>query len=201
MANGAERILHSLQHALTDKETKTALLKLDISNAFNSCDRARVLRRLYATPELSSLYRLADFGYSASSELLLQGCEGQSILSSNGVRQGDPLSAVLFCLYLRDVLARVSQAAKVRVYAFFDDVNVEGAPAEVMKALAALKEMLADISLKVNTSKSHFAYFHGDEEPLPRSILQTLADNDIQRHERHFETVGAVIRMRRGRHP
>ena len=193
VANGAERILHSLQHALTDKDTKTALLKLDISNAFNSCDRARVLQRLYATPELSSLYRLADFGYSAPSELLLQGCEGQSILSSNGVRQGDPLSAVLFCLYLRDVLARVSQAAKVRVYAFFDDVNVEGAPAEVMKALGVLKQMLADIALKVNTSKSHFAYFHGDEEPLPRSILQTLADNDIQRHERHFETVGAVI--------
>ena len=193
VANGAERMLHSLQHALTDKEAKTALLKLDISNAFNSCDRARVLRRLYATPELSPLYRLADFGYSAPSELLLQGCEGQSILSSNGVRQGDPLSAVLFCLYLSDVLARVSEAAKVRVYAFFDDLNVEGAPAEVMKALAALKEMLADISLEVNTSKSHFAYFHGDEEPLPRSILQTLADNDIQRHERHIETVGAVV--------
>jgi len=92
VANGAERILHSLQRSLTDKHAKLALLKLDISNAFNSCDRARVLRQLYDTPELSSLYRLADFGYSTPSELLLQGCDGQSIPSSNGVRQGDPLS-------------------------------------------------------------------------------------------------------------
>jgi hypothetical protein len=193
VANGAERILHSLQRSLTDKHAKLALLKLDISNAFNSCDRARVLRQLYDTPELSSLYRLADFGYSTPSELLLQGCDGQSIPSSNGVRQGDPLSAVLFCLYLRDVLARVGQAAKVRVYAFFDDVNVEGTPTEVMKALATLQELLPAVSLDVNTSKSHFAYFHGDDEPLPRSIVQTLAENDIQRHDRYIETVGAVV--------
>ena len=193
IANGAERILHSLQRSLTDKQAKLALLKVDISNAFNSCDRARVLRELYDTPELSSLFRLADFGYSTPSELLLQGCEGQSISSSNGVRQGDPLSAVLFCLYLRDVLARVSTSAKVRVYGFFDDLNVEGSPAEVIKALSALQQELPAISLTVNTSKSHFAYFHGDEAPLPRSILQTLADHDIQLHERHIETVGAVV--------
>ena len=42
---GAEQILHSLQHSLTDKEAKRALLKVDISNSFNSCDRARVLEK------------------------------------------------------------------------------------------------------------------------------------------------------------
>ena len=48
--SGAERVVHSLQHSLTDKDTKRALLKVDISNAFNSCDRARVLRQLYEQP-------------------------------------------------------------------------------------------------------------------------------------------------------
>ena len=83
---GAEQILHSLQHSLTDKDAKRALLKVDISNAFNSCDRARVLRQLYQQPTLSAMYRITDFGYAVPSLLLLQRCEGQHLLSSNGVR-------------------------------------------------------------------------------------------------------------------
>ena len=69
--SGAERILHSLQHTLTDKSKKLALLKIDIANAFNSCDRTQVLRELYSTPQLSPMYRMADFGYTMPSELLL----------------------------------------------------------------------------------------------------------------------------------
>ena len=69
---GAECIVHSLQHSLTDPPHKVALLKVDITNAFNACDRARVLRELYSTPKLSSLFRIADFAYSGTSELLLQ---------------------------------------------------------------------------------------------------------------------------------
>ena len=38
---GAECIVHSLQHSLTDPQHKVALLKVDITNAFNACDRAR----------------------------------------------------------------------------------------------------------------------------------------------------------------
>ena len=67
VASGAERIVHSLQHTLTDKGRRHALLKLDISNAFNSCDRARALRVLYEQPALSAMWRIADFAYAAPS--------------------------------------------------------------------------------------------------------------------------------------
>ena len=40
--------------------------------AFNSCDRARVLRQLYAQPALSAMWRIADFGYAVPSQLLMQ---------------------------------------------------------------------------------------------------------------------------------
>ena len=69
------------------------------------------------------------------SQLLLQRCGGQHLLSSNGVRQGDPLSAILFCLYIRDVLTTVGVQAEVEVQGFFDDINVSGEPAEVMKVV------------------------------------------------------------------
>ena len=40
VAGGAEKILHSLQHELTDGDKRLALLQLDITNAFNTCDRS-----------------------------------------------------------------------------------------------------------------------------------------------------------------
>ena len=134
--------MHSLREELTDSNRKRALLALDITNAFNSCDRARVLRELYDTPQLSSLYRLADFGYSVPSVLLLEGCDGLSIPSTNGVRQGDPLSALLFCVYLHKILQQVAEQTNVRIYAYSDNINATGTPDELMNALAALKEQL-----------------------------------------------------------
>ena len=154
-------------------------LKFDISNAFNSCDRARVLRELYGTPQLSALSRLTHFAYSAPSQLLMQGCDGKTILSSTGVRQGDPLAPLLFCLYMRDVYHKVAEQADVTLYGFFDDLNVVGTPKEVMLTLAALQRLLPSVSLEGNTAKSHFAYFHQGDAPLMHFVRDTLARNNI----------------------
>ena len=193
VASGAESIVHSLQHSLTDRHTRHALLQVDLSNAFNSCDRARVLRELYQHPTLSAMYRLVDFGYAVPSQLLMQRCEGRHLQSSNGVRQGDPLSAILFCLYIRDVLAQVGTRAEVEVMGFFDDINVSGEPAEVMKALAALQTLLPGVGLQFNLAKSHFVYFHDDDAPLLRSVRATLAEHDIEVRTDWVEVVGAVV--------
>ena len=192
--SGAERILHSVQHSLTDgSSSKLALLKVDISNAFNSCDRAGVLRELYGTPQLGALFRLTHFAYSAPSQLLLQGCDGKAILSSTGVRQGDPLAPLLFCLYMRDVYRKVAEQADVTLYGFFDDLNLAGTPKKVMVALDALQRLLPSVSLKCNTAKSHFAYFHQDDAPLMQSIRDRLAENNIEEHFEWMELVGGVV--------
>ena len=179
VASGAERILHSMQHTLTDKQRWLAALKCDITNAFNCCNRALLLEKLYGTPELSALYSIAAFAYSMPSTLLLERADGDFIESRNGVRQGDPLSALLFCLYMRDVYAAVANAANVTLYAFVDDLHVVGEPAEVLKALTALETALPAVSLTCNTSKSQFAYFHNEQAPLMRATLETLADRNI----------------------
>ena len=79
VAAGAEKFVHSLQHELTDTDKRLALLQLGISNAFNSCDRARLMRELYSLSSLQSVYRIADFAYKQSSALVLGGCEGRMI--------------------------------------------------------------------------------------------------------------------------
>ena len=171
-----------------------AVSHVDISNAFNSCDRGRILRELYSTPLLSPLHRMAHFAYSTPSVLLLERGEGRAICSRNGVRQGDPLSALLFCLYVREVLAKVAERADVTLYGFFDDLNIVGAPVDVLKAFDALRvDLLPAVSLRCNTSKSHFTYFHDDATPLLRSQRQALADHDVQFHDRWVPVLGAVV--------
>ena len=190
---GAERILHALQHKLTDKEERLALLQLDISNAFNTCDRARLLQELYAIPALQSIFRIVDFAYARPTALLLQGCNGQAIMSSQGVRQGDPLSALLFCLYMRETLHQVHEKTGVTVYGFFDDINVVGKPRQVMDALSELQTLLPTRSLKLNTNKSHFAYFHDELTPLSEKVRTSLASQNIEYHHDWVGVVGAVV--------
>ena len=194
VSSGAECVVHSLQHALTDNSRRLSLLQVDISNAFNACDRGRILRELYSTPQLSPLYRMVDFAYSTPSVLLLERGEGKAFRSRNGVRQGDPLSALLFCVYMREVLSKVAERADVQLYGFFDDLNVVGAPAEVLKAFDALRsDLLPAVSLTCNTSKSHFAYFHEIEAPLMRSQRLALAEHNVEVHNNWVHVLGAVV--------
>ena len=134
-----------------------------------------------------------DFAYCAPSPLLLQRCDGLSIESSNGVRQGDPLACLLFCIYMRELFNAVAEEADVELFAFVDDLHVVGAPAEVMKALAALQQRLPDLKLKCNNAKSCMAYFHHDDEPLPAAIRHSLADQDIATRLDWVEVMGVVV--------
>jgi len=72
VSSGCEAIVHSIRQDLTDSSTPAALMKVDISNAFNSIDRASVLNTLYNTPELAELYRITNFSYGSPSLLLLE---------------------------------------------------------------------------------------------------------------------------------
>ena len=190
---GAEKIVHSLQHELTDRDKRLAMLQLDIANAFNTCDRARLLSELYELPDLQSVYRIADFAYTQPSVLVLGGCDGAMIHSAQGVRQGDPLSALLFCVYMRRVLQRVSDATGVTVYGFFDDISVTGSPQQVMAALSHLQRSLPAASLQLNTAKSHLTYFHDHLTPLTADTLSTLSANNIQLHHDWVGAVGVVV--------
>jgi hypothetical protein len=100
-----EIAVHLLQSVLDCDDA--AVLSVDIETAFNSVDRAAVLRALYSHDALSPLFKLTDWAYSSPSLLLVRNRAGKviEVLESEcGVRQGDPLGLLLFCLALMSAL-------------------------------------------------------------------------------------------------
>ena len=179
LAGGCEHIVHCMQHSLSyvADNGPLAAVKVHISNAFNTCQRSRLLPLLLNTPELESLHRIAYWAYSQPT-LLIPQCrddlrEERFSQSANGVRQGDPLSTLLFCLYMKPALDALTcdstLGERIRVYACMDDVSID----DVLTAHLRLIRHLHDIELNVNPDKCSLLYFHSDTYSLTE--LQSLA--------------------------
>jgi len=128
------------------------LLSLDFANGFNSMYRHLMLKRLYALPELSLLWRIADLCYGIPSPLHLFGREDlvATLTSERGSRQGCVLGTLLFCLGLQPILEEASRGLdNLSVSAYVDDIAAVG-PLEqasvFFERLSALSPTLASCS-------------------------------------------------------
>jgi hypothetical protein len=193
LSDGCQRVIHSLQHELTSDNRRLVALKVDISNAFNTVDRRLLISSLYNTPELRPIWRIAQFAYNTTSPLLLQGCGGKQIPSSDGVRQGDPLGTLLFCFYIKDLLAAIAEESGAQPYSFVDDIHLLGEPEQVLRALDLLKERLPSLSLQLNPTKSSVAYFHQHSHPLPGSITDSFLTAGVKLVYDYLPVLGAVV--------
>jgi hypothetical protein len=144
-----------------------ACLSLDVTNAFNSIDRAALLRAVYGNVELAACWRMVSFGYNHSSLLLMPCGDDVSeadafIESSTGVRQGDPLAALLFALAMHSVYERVAQLCRAGCLAYSDDSHGVGWLGECWRAWEALPALLEPLGLRLNAAKCELTCFHID---------------------------------------
>jgi hypothetical protein len=89
-------------------------LKLDISRAFDSVSWAfiiEILTRLGFGPIWRNL--ISSLMFTSSTQVLLNGSPGNRIAHRRGLRQGDPLSPMLFVMVM-DVLNSLFRAAESR---------------------------------------------------------------------------------------
>ena len=85
--SGCEIAVHALRSQFEERDSTEGIVLVDASNAFNSLNRNVMLHNVQATC-VTNFYR-------SSAELFVG---GETILSSEGTTQGDPLSMAIYAL-------------------------------------------------------------------------------------------------------
>ena len=152
--HGIEAVVHVARHWAHrhSSHPNKCFLTVDFANAFNSVDRAALLREVRL--HLPGLAPYAEWCYGQHSRLLFQ---GHPLSSEAGVQQGAPLGPLLFSLALQPALraARIvpeSQQPDLG-FAFLDDVCLAGSIPQVSAALARLAAAARQVGLALNPSK------------------------------------------------
>jgi hypothetical protein len=111
-----------------------------------------------------------DFAYSEPSDLLTRDEQGnfhKTVKSSQGVRQGDPLSSLLFAIAIHPLYQSISNnAPNIRGIAIHDDFTLVGPIDELLKATENLIDEAKSYSLNVQCTKCKFIYFHSETTAL-----------------------------------
>ena len=116
---GAETAVHAIQLACSESVggPECIVISLDVKNAFNSVRRVDVMAALCRQKEFDLLRRYVHFQLNDASPLLAfdrSGARVCQIDSAEGVRQGAPMSGVLFDLTMqpiyRELMSRVRQS-------------------------------------------------------------------------------------------
>ncbi|KAL0214158.1 hypothetical protein P9112_006342 [Eukaryota sp. TZLM1-RC] len=124
-------------------------MSLDFSNAFNSLSRRSIHRALLQyMPELMPYFQST---YCTYSNLHF----GNNILSSSsGVKQGDPLGPLLFCLAIHPILLQIQEMfPSLKMIAYMDDVVLIADLNIVEQATVCFKELFTKIGFQLNLLK------------------------------------------------
>ena len=142
-------------------------LKLDIAKAFDMVNWSYLLELLEVLG-FGAKWRSWITGLlsTASSSVLINGSQGRKFFHKAGLRQGDPLSPMLFIIALEPLQKMLalaeqesalqpihSRAAKIKVSLYADDAAVFANP--IKEDINLIKEVFGEASgLKINLAKS-----------------------------------------------
>ena len=155
VASGCESAIHSIQLMLEQNPAWIAA-KTDFINAFNTAKRSLVLKAIFAQPSLKHIWRFVHMCYSQPSLLFLfvNGDLLSTLLSSEGLRQGDVLGSLLFCIAVRQFYIDAVRKSGAQGVAICDDLTIVGPPEQVVLAFQFIVEhSKADTGLQVSVPK------------------------------------------------
>ena len=164
---GAEAIVHTARsycRSNLESVDPVLLLKIDFENAFNSVRRDLLLRT--ARKELRDIYPFIYQCYFKPSHLFF---DETTLLSAEGVQQGDPLGPMCFSLAIHGLVSRLTSELNMW---YLDDGTLAGNPESVRSDFEAIIAAQDSLGLKVNVSKCEFSVLGSDPE-----LVNTIRDS------------------------
>ena len=141
----------AISEGLQSASDPWCMVAVDLTNAFNTVRRSAVEKGVKERcPELFPFF---EWVYGKPSTLRLG--SGEVVCSSaTGVRQGDPLGPLYFCLAIHDTILRLKTEIP-EVYALFymDDGTLLGPKSKVVEAVKFLEKEFASLGLAINLKK------------------------------------------------
>jgi hypothetical protein len=143
---GCEAAVHATRaYVESDSVQDQVLLKIDFKNAFNSVHRDVVLKLV--REKVPEIYNFVYQCYEEDSYLFF----GDDTLdSSEGVQQGDPLGPFLFSLAIMDIVKKMKSDFNVW---YLDDGTIAGNTQTVLDDYCEILKALDSHGLAVNPSK------------------------------------------------
>jgi len=163
----ALKLCATLMGKFSYRNQTTILLQIDVSNAFNSIDRAPILR--FVRSNLPEAAAWTQWMLTASAPLYL----GEKHLAcTTGVQQGDPLGPLLFAAGLHEVISTIANDNPAAWCVWYlDDGTIVGDLAALNSVACRLQEQLATIGLEINVGKCHIM---SSSSPGPYSMLRLM---------------------------
>ncbi|GBN25199.1 Retrovirus-related Pol polyprotein from type-1 retrotransposable element R2 [Araneus ventricosus] len=149
---------------------------LDVSNAFGDIPHSAILDALNAA-KTGDAFRdlITDFYTDCTTQILAQNTRTEEIGIRRGVKQGCPLSGILFNLTIDPSLRRIQgDAADHKILAFADDIAlIAESPSELQEMLDSISSDFKKISLQFNPNKS-VAFHLATATPVGTRVTEFL---------------------------
>ncbi|XP_060845386.1 uncharacterized protein LOC132924968 [Rhopalosiphum padi] len=185
-ADGAFEHVHTLNRVLEKARTSKSdkcVAWLDVSNAFGAIPHAALDMAIGcsgAGEDLRGIVR--DIYDGASSSVSVAGGLTGDIEVRSGIRQGCPLSGLLFIMAIDPVVRRLQgDESGHRVLAFADDLClIADRPEDLQQSIFAARDGLSRLGLKLNASKCASLHLSGCRPVGARNTIFSLDGTDMR---------------------
>lgn len=183
---GCEAAVHAVRDFIYENNTENkVILKIDLTNAFNSIRRDYVLRA--AKEHLPNLFPFVWASYSSDSTLTFG---DYNIKSQCGVQQGDPLGPALFANTIHEAINDTVNN-DINVW-YLDDGCIGGSPTQVLELVKKIRSDLALLGLDINPAKCELLKLTDFNDEAIQGYLEEFPGLKIQ-NPNNWELLGAPL--------